>query len=127
MPARDKTYQERIHEWMLECFGPAIAADLQERGYRFLEEALELVQVSNVSRTDAHKLVDYVYDREEGEPFQEVGGVLVCLASLCTARQLDMNECGEKELARVWSKIDAIRAKHASKPIKSPLPGKYPN
>jgi hypothetical protein len=54
-------FQVRVNAWMLKCFGPEISADSKERNYRFIEEALELVQALGCSREDAHKLVDYVF------------------------------------------------------------------
>lgn len=107
---------------MLECFGHAIASDTKERNHRFLEEALELVQACACTQSEAHQLVDYVYGRAVGEKYQEVGGVMVTLAALCLAQQLDMHDCGEVELARIWTKVEQIRAKQAGKPKHSPLP-----
>ncbi|WP_211114949.1 hypothetical protein [Azospirillum brasilense] len=114
--------QQRIHDWMLACFGAEVAADKLERNHRFLEEALELVQACGCSQGEAHQLVDYVFGRPVGELAQEVGGVMVTLAALCQAQGIDMAEAGETELARVWTKVEAIRAKQASKPKGSPLP-----
>lgn len=115
-------FQTRVQPWLLECFGPVIAGDTRERNHRFLEEGLELVQALGCSQADAHQLVDYVYGRPIGEKSQEVGGVMVTLAALCLAQQLDMHDCGEAELSRIWTKIEQIRAKQAAKPKHSPLP-----
>ncbi|WP_443698617.1 hypothetical protein [Pseudomonas sp.] len=120
-------FQSRVQPWMLECFGEAIASDTQERNHRFLEEALELVQSNQCTADEAHQLVDYVYGRPVGEPSQEVGGVMVTLAALCLAAGLDMHAAGETELARIWTKVEQIRAKQAAKPAMSPLPGAYPD
>jgi len=109
--------QSSVKDWMLACFGPKITADKVERNYRFLEEALELVQSLGCGRDDAHKLVDYVYNRPQGYPYQECGGVMVTLAALCNANGLDFWDAGEEEVLRIWGKIDQIRAKQASKPI----------
>ncbi len=46
---------------------------------------------------------------------------MLTLAALCLAQELDMHEAGETELARVWAKMDVIRAKQAAKPKHSPL------
>ncbi|WP_339100247.1 hypothetical protein WKQ99_18715 [Pseudomonas atacamensis] len=119
-------FQSRVQPWLMECFGPMIAGDREERNHRFLEEALELVQACGCSATEAHKLVDYVYGRDVGEPAQEVGGVMVTLAALCLANDMDMHAAGETELARIWTKVEQIRAKQAAKPQMSPLPGAYP-
>ena len=116
------SFQNRVRPWMVECFGIMIAADPVERNHRFLEEAIELVQACGCTRDEAHQLVDYVYGRDVGEINQEIGGVMVTLAALCLANDLDMHEAGETELSRVWTKVDEIRAKQAAKPKHSPLP-----
>lgn len=116
------SFQSRVQPWMMACFGPEISADVIERNHRFLEEALELVQAKGCTASEAHQLVDYVFGRPAGEPEQEVGGVMVTLAALCLAAGLDMSIAGERELARIWNKVDAIRAKQAAKPRHSPLP-----
>lgn len=114
--------QHRVQPWMMECFGPTISADTQERNHRFLEEALELVQACGATQSEAHQLVDYVYGRPVGEKKQEAGGVMITLAALCLANGLDMHQAGEVELARIWTMVDQIRAKQAAKPKHSPLP-----
>lgn len=117
------SFQDQIDDWMQKCFGAVISSDQKERNYRFLEEALELAQACECSKEDALKLVDYVYGRPVGEDNQEVGGVMVTLAALCSARHLFMDRCADTELHRIWRKMDQIRAKHETKPLRSPLPG----
>jgi hypothetical protein len=116
------SFQARVDDWMQACFGPAIGADRQERNRRFLEEALELVQAHDCSADEAHQLVDYVFSRPVGEPRQENGGVMVTLAALNNANGLSMQADAEAELARVWKKMELIRAKQAAKPRYSPPP-----
>lgn len=120
--APDEAFQARVQPWMMACFGAEISADGVERNHRFLEESLELVQASGCTASEAHQLVDYVFGRPVGERAQEVGGVMVTLAALCLAQGLDMQAAGETELARIWTKVEAIRAKQAAKPKHSPLP-----
>lgn len=115
-------FQQRVQPWLMACFGEMIAGDREERNHRFLEEALELVQACGCTASEAHQLVDYVHGRDIGEPAQEVGGVMVTLAALCLANGLDMHANGETELTRIWTKVEAIRAKQAAKPKHSPLP-----
>lgn len=117
------SFQKRVHQWMLACFGPEISSDVTERNHRFLEEALELVQANGCTASEAHQLVDYVFGRPVGVPEQEVGGVKVTLAALCEASGLEADECADLELARIWTKVEQIRAKQAAKPKHSPLPG----
>lgn len=116
------TFQRRVHAWMLACFGEEIAADGMERNHRFLEEALELVQANGCTASEAHQLVDYVFGREVGEVNQEAGGVAVTLVALLNALGVDLIYASETELARVWTKVEQIRAKQAAKPKHSPLP-----
>ncbi|WP_372570409.1 hypothetical protein [Ruegeria jejuensis] len=120
--AQVKAYQSRVHDWILTCFGEEIGADKVERNHRFLEEALELVQAGGCTKSEAMQLVDYVYGREIGELGQEVGGVMNTLAALCTAHGVSLDAEAERELARVWTKVEKIRAKQAAKPKHSPLP-----
>lgn len=120
------SFQARVQLWMMECFGPEIAADITERNHRFLEEALEVVQSLGCTASEAHQLVDYVFGRPAGEPHQEIGGARVTLAALCLAAKIDMHEAGETELARVWTMVEKIRAKQAAKPKHSPLPDRDP-
>lgn len=118
----ESTFQSRVKEWVLACFGKKIAADKVERSHRFYEEATELVQARGMTREDAHVLVDYVYDRPVGEVAQEVGGVMITLAAMCNTDDINFAEQGEVELKRVWAKVEQIRAKQAAKPKNSPLP-----
>lgn len=116
-------FQQHVQTWMMECFSMQVCRDTQERCHRFTEEALELVQSLGMTASEAHQLVDYVYGRPVGETHQEVGGVMVTLAALCTSQDLGMAAEGEVELKRVWQNIEKIRAKQAAKPKHSPLPG----
>jgi NTP pyrophosphatase (non-canonical NTP hydrolase) len=110
------TLQERKDKWMRSCFSDDITDSPEERNRRFIEEALELVQSLDMSRHEAHFMVDYVFDRDKGQPFQEVGGTILCLAALCNVHKIDMLEAGETELSRVWTKIETIRGKQKKKP-----------
>jgi len=118
------SFQSRVLPWLMECFGAEIAADRVERCDRFIEEALELAQSLDWPKERAFALVDYVYGRPAGEPFQEVGGTMVTLAALCQAAGLDMDANGETELARIMQPeiVQKIRAKQAAKPTGSALP-----
>ncbi|WP_245488292.1 hypothetical protein [Mesorhizobium sp. Pch-S] len=116
------SFQARVQPWMTACFGEEISNDRVERGDRFLEEVFELLQSGGYDPARVLSLRDYVWSRDKGEPSQEVGGVMVTLAAYCLAHELDMHEAGETELARIWTKVEKIRAKQAAKPKHSPLP-----
>lgn len=117
-----QSFQQRVLNWLMECFSMEICRDTQERCHRFTEEALELVQSLGMTKSEAHQLVDYVYGRAAGDMQQEVGGVMVTLAALCSSQDMGMEAAGEIELARIWNNIEKIRAKQAAKPRHSPLP-----
>lgn len=120
--AQEYSFQGRVQPWMMACFGPEISSDRLERGDRLLEEVLELLQSGQYPRDRIASLTNYVFDRPQGEINQEVGGVMVTLAAYCLAHGLDMHAAGETELARIWTKIEKIRAKQAAKPTGSALP-----
>jgi hypothetical protein len=119
-------FQARVLPWMLECFGPVIPFNREERGDRLLEETFELLQSGGYDPARVLALRDYVWSRDVGEPAQEMGGVMVTLAAYGLAHNLDMAASGETELARIWTKVEAIRAKQAAKPTGSALPVAYP-
>lgn len=120
-------FQYRVRPWLWKCFGQEVSENRVERNHRFLEEALELVQACGCSKEHALQIVDYVYGRPLGAPAQEVGGVMVTLAALCLAQSIDLDAAAEGELARVWTKIEEIRAKQAGKVKDSALPGSAPS
>ncbi len=115
-------FQREVDAWMDVCFGATIKADVQEHCDRFVEEALEFVQAAGYSADRAHALVDYTFGRPQGEINQEVGGVMVTLAAMCNTLGVDIGSAAETEMARVWTKVDQIRAKQAAKPTGSALP-----
>lgn len=117
-------FQQSVSRWMYLCFGREISRDTVERNHRFLEEAIELVQACGCTQDEAHHLVRYVFSRPEGEKAQEVGGVMVTLAALCDAQDIDMDKAGNTELHRISEPVimAKIREKQARKPKYSPLP-----
>ncbi len=124
--AEQEPFQERVRPWMLVCFGEEVSNDRLERGDRLLEEVLELLQSGEYPKERVVALLDYVWSRPKGEPVQEVGGVMVTLAAYCLAHGIDMHDAAETELARIWTKVEKIRAKHAAKPKGSALPQAWP-
>lgn len=114
--AKPASLQARIRDWMVACFGAAFGADKRKRCDRFLEEALELLQSVDYPKERVAAMTEYVWNRPAGEPRQEVAGVMLTLAGWCLAHDIDMHAAAEDELARVWTKVEKIRAKEAAKP-----------
>lgn len=122
---RPQSFQDRVQAWFYECFSPEVCNDRQERGDRFLEEVLELLQSNGYDPSRVETLRDYVWNRPAGEPDQETGGVMVTLAAYCIVHQLDMMNAGERELTRITDPavMNRIRAKQESKRgLHTPLP-----
>jgi len=118
MASDECEFQARVYSWMLRCFGNELSQDRGERNRRFLEEALELVQSLGCTKEQASSLVAYVFDRPSGNPGQEVGGVVVTLAALCQANELDMCSEATKEILRIEDPQTTIkiREKQLRKP-----------
>lgn len=110
-----QSYQKRINGFMIKCFTKDVIENVPERSLRFIEEAIELVQATGLNKEHITKIMDYVYSRPIGERFQEVGGVMVTLAALCTTLKLDIVQCSELEYDRIMKNIDNIRAKQEFK------------
>lgn len=120
------SFQKRVREWVLACFGKQIADDKNERNERFLEESLELVQSAGMTKEQARNLVDYVFSRPVGELKQEVGGVSITFDALCSAHEIDREDCAESELERIWGLKDTIREKQKTKPSMGVISTAYP-
>lgn len=117
-------FQARSAAWMEVAF-EGDPTDLAERVARFGEESLELQQALGLTREDAHRLVDYVFDRPAGTPATEFGQAHSTLALLAAFTGHDLQACGEAELARVSSPefIAKLRGKRATRHGRGPLPG----
>jgi hypothetical protein len=102
--------------------------DIAERRDRFGEEANELQQALGQTREEAHRLVDYTYDRPAGEVQKEIGAAALTLASLCVEGGWNMMACAEADLAALQTpeKIAKVRAKRATRHGRGSLPGLDP-
>lgn len=112
-----KDFQYSARRWIIQCFGERDLMDPHLRAIRFYEEAGELAQACGVTREQAHKLVDYTWNRPIGFAAQEVGGVMITLAGLCEAMGTPLTVSTRIELDRVWADVDKIREKNARKPV----------
>lgn len=96
--------QKKVHEWGVKAFGIEHASSPSKRGLRMLEEACETAQAAGVDLEKAHKLLDYVWSRPVGDPFQEVGGLSVTVLALSSALGIDADEAETTEISRIMSK-----------------------
>lgn len=113
-PAVDiRMLQRDTEEWIRRCFPGATLPE--ERGLRALEEMIELAQAMGVDRGQAHRLVDYVFDRPVGEIGQEIGGVALTLSAVASTVDIDLGSCWQTELDRVNDRIEQVREKQKFK------------
>lgn len=117
-------FLQRLRVWLTTCFGVTVAKNKTTRNHRFFEEACELVQACDMTRYEAHALVDAIWDRPKGEKHQEVGGVGTTLGALCLAHEIPMFTCFDRELESVWGRIPKIQARQKTK--LRPEPGDPP-
>ena len=110
------SFQRRVMEWAVKCFGDDHARSVIVRRQRFIEEALELHQATAGTKAEALEIVDYVYARPVGNVLQEVGGTMVTIAALCEALNIGMEKEAGKEIRRCEAKILEINKRHFAKP-----------
>lgn len=82
----------------------------------FVEESTELVQSLGFEKEIILEIVEHVYSKELGEPYQEVGGVVTTLAGLCEAYEINLAHAGFNEYRRIMITRDKIREKIRNKP-----------
>lgn len=100
-------FQDVAYSLCIHVFGEENASSIRIRGLRFLEEAIELAQVNDVERADAHKLVDYIFDRPQGDCSREIGGVMMTLCALASLRGRSVLSCLGMEIERIHKKHEA--------------------
>jgi len=92
-------------DWGYRCFGKEHMENRVIRALRFAEEAIELAQACGVAEEKINDLTKAVYSKPSGDPFQEIGGVMVTLAVLTNSLGYDDIEFAfEAEVRRCISK-----------------------
>lgn len=104
-----------IADWVERAFGTN--RNMHERAMRLGEETNEAMQACSVSREEAHRLVDRVYDRPVGEIGQELGGVMVTVLGLAEACNISAYQALMDEVNRINDKNNDSywQARHAEK------------
>lgn len=96
--------QEIVCAWGRTAFGEDHMNSQVERAMRLLEEAIELYQAVDAPAQKAHELVDLVFSRPKGRPFQELGGVGVTWMAMAGALGYSADHALHLEIVRVLSK-----------------------
>lgn len=114
------TRQTQVRQWVERCWGPE-AVSVNERVERFFEEAAELAQAEGIDPRRLQEIIGHVYQKDAGEPAQEVGGIGTTLLAYCAAKGISADDCERRELTRILAKpVDHFRQRHAAK-VKSGL------
>lgn len=111
-------YQIEIRNWIKHTFGEV---NKKQRYFRCGEEFFELMQAGGVTKAELMVLMDSVYAKPIGDIFNEIGGVITTLTSVCVAENISLEEAANVELGRCWQRVEEIRKKDKTKPLNSPL------
>jgi len=98
-----------VLQWAVATFGP-IAAQLNERGMRFVEEAVEVAQAAGVNKAQALAIINRVYDRPAGDVRKEIPQAGLTLLCLSQAASVDLEDAVAAEFERIQS-IPAVHWK----------------
>lgn len=110
--------QRDVGSWVADTFKNGEGEDKEERGLRFIEEGIELVQATGLTEDQVHEMVKYVYGRPVGEIPQEVGGATITLLALCNAFDVNAYDAFCAEMLRCWQNQDKIRKKQMEKKLR---------
>lgn len=107
--------QTQVRQWVERCWGEE-AVSVNERVERFFEEAVELAQAEGVGPYRLWEIIGHVYQKDAGDPQQEVGGIGTTLLAYCAAKGISADDCERNELTRILGKpVEHFRARHAAK------------
>lgn len=97
-----RIWSDLIERWLGLVFGerlPDVTAKV--RVMRCMEEVLELAQSEGVSRSDAQIILQQVYDKAPGKPFNELGAVAITLIHYANQARYDLDDALLQEFLRI--------------------------
>lgn len=92
--------QKRAFEWARSVYGDRVR-NHRYQAFRFLEEAVELVQTQGLSVEDCQRVVAYVMARKAGQTSIEVGDVRFTLDILAENLGISVDGCHATTINRV--------------------------
>jgi NTP pyrophosphatase (non-canonical NTP hydrolase) len=95
--------QSAILYWAIETFGP-VAANVDERAARLVEEAIEAVHAVGLPITFIQRIAERVYAKPQGAVAQEIGQVAITLEAFAEI----LHHRVEFEAEREWQRIQKI-------------------
>lgn len=92
--------------WSQLVFGEKIQALTPKvRMLRLLEETLELAQAEGVNIGEVRLITDQVFKKPPGEPYKELGGVLVTMAVYAETKGYDIDCAFWDEFERIMDPV----------------------
>lgn len=95
--------QAVIQNWVKRELGPE-DLDVHVRASRLVEEACEAAQAVGVPRDRLERVLNHVYSRPAGNPYQEVGGVTVTLMGYAEVLGISITSAEIDEVKRILEK-----------------------
>lgn len=96
------TRQAEILRWAVETFGP-VATNLDERGARLAEEAIEVAHAAGVPAPVLARIIDRIYAKRPGLVQEELGAVAMMLDAMAERAGVDVATIAQAEFDRVRS------------------------
>lgn len=117
------SFQARVRQWLVKCFGPLLTEKKEERNERFAEESVELLQAAGFPLERLISVAKEVYSKPPGEIGQEMAGTATTLAAMAHAYRVDLHEAVTRELDRIEQPevMNKIRLKNLNKSRPEPL------
>jgi len=100
-PVNPESFESRVDVWANYFHAKSVLKSKHHLTAFFIDSAIHLVKDNGCTQKDARLLVDYVFSRPTGDTYQEIGGVMVTLACLCSASGINMHDDGEAELSSI--------------------------
>lgn len=104
-----------VGRWTVDTFNAEVWYSPIERGARLIEEAIEAGQVAGVPMEMAKNILLKVYNGPPGVMTQELGGVLICWASMVGGLGFDPVDIANAAMADCWKRQNVIRDKWLTK------------
>lgn len=68
---------------------------------RLLEEAMELAQSEGITQLEADQIAAMVFSKPSGDPYKELGGVMITLAAYAGLKDFSMHFAAADEYRRI--------------------------
>lgn len=101
--------QKIAFHWALQTYGSAVHG-VRYQAFRFIEEALELVQAMGLTKEDVSRTVEYVFARRRGDAYEEFGDVRLTLDIMAESLHISSDDAYENCLLRVAG-LDILKAR----------------